>query len=195
MPLDAVASGRWSISHYLGSAKPPKVLVVGCGSTPQNVTMGSGEKAIQGISCSLGRTHSQDFTLDVSTDANADLTIDLVTFQGTELGVYGRGRFDQVDFEYLCGGLRHRFSQQHIRLWIDAADKLLKPTGTIVFYSGCTEYLHVARGRMIELGYKCVDTVIEPDGTPKNMCGHRFCQGVKRNGWMASMFGMGSNNR
>lgn len=181
MPLDSAVRGRWSVLEYLGRpANSRKVLIVGCGTTPQHVTMGSGAMTIPGIACSLGRAHSRDFTLDVSADAGADLVIDLVTFHGTELGQYGYGRFDQVDFEYLNRGPAQPFSDQHIRLWIDAADKLLKPGGKIVFYSGSTQYRNVAKSRMVELGYRCAEEALKPDGTPGNKYGHIFCYGVKK---------------
>lgn len=178
---NAAVNVRWSVLDYLNhNPDARKVLIVGCGMTPESVIMGSGHTAIPGISCSLGRRHSRDFTIDVSPDATADLTIDLVTYRGTELGIYGQGRFDAVEFEYINRGVGQPFSSGHIGLWINAANQLLKLGGKIVFYSGDSGYREIVKSTMTELGYKAIERSIPRDGSPGNRYGHIFCEGEKR---------------
>lgn len=169
-------SPRWTVLKYLNDTSiPKKTLVVGCGSTPSQVMMGK----MQGVDCSRGKDHAKDFTIDVSPKARADLTMDLVMFNSSDLGNYGAGKFNSVEFEYLNRGPRDRFSDKHVDAWINGADALLSKQGEITFFSGDKQYIAFARASMEKRGYTVTDHAVEGDGTPGNKHGHRFCVGVK----------------
>lgn len=174
-----------SVTEYLNNnliAK--KVLVVGCGMTPEKVIMGTGPTAMAGLTCSLGRHHINDFTVDISADAGADLTINLLQKRVVnadletliKLETQGFRRFDEVHFEYLSKGLPGKnrdnvFSQDEISAGITSAHNLLKSGGKIVFYNGDIQYRNMAMQKMNELGYKGV--------TDQSEGGHIYCEGLK----------------
>lgn len=171
-PCSATPTARWqNIQSYLNDPNVPvKRLVVGCGQSPQNVTMGS----LSGTPCSRQRNHAQDFTLDISPDAGADCVMDFVMVRGSDIYLHGKSRFDSVEFEYLSRGPKHPFTPQHIESWIKNADALLKSSGQIHFYNWHPPYLAQARDAMQALGYK----VSTPED-PQRSGGDSYCSGSK----------------
>lgn len=179
------------IHVYLNTNSTEKRLIIGCGTTPERVMMGT----MPGMPCYFGCSHETDFTIDISPDAGADMEIDLVTFRGTALGIYGKGKFDTIIFEQPNRGTKkveladgrsrlrpNPFSSGHINLWIEAADFLLKPAGKIIFYSGGQDYLCAAESRMLALGYQVNNTrFIPPSGDVHRGVSGR--QGIKPSGW------------
>jgi hypothetical protein len=175
-----------SVTDYLNNNPTErKVLVVGCGSTPENVTMGVGNNEMHGVRCSLGRKHNNDFTIDISTEAGADLTINLLEKKTVnsnleeriKFEIQGFRKFDDVHFEYLCKGLPGKnrenvFSSDEIETGIVSAHNLLKVGGKITFYNGSDNYRSIAVKKMNELGYGNV--------ADKLVSGHRYCEGTKK---------------
>ncbi|NIF23690.1 hypothetical protein [Candidatus Pantoea multigeneris] len=171
-PCSTAPAARWqNIQSYLNDPNVPvKRLVVGCGQSPQNVTMGS----LSGTPCSRQRNHAQDFTLDISPDAGADCVMDFVMVRGSDIYLHGKSRFDSVEFEYLSRGPKHPFTPQHIESWIKNADALLKSSGQIHFYNWHPPYLAQARAAMEALGYK----VSTPEDYQRPG-GDSYCSGSK----------------
>ncbi|RQU48913.1 hypothetical protein DF143_37290 [Burkholderia cenocepacia] len=173
---------RWSVKEYLGQHPQDRMLTVGCGQTPEQVTMGS--MGVSEIPCSLGRRHEHDFTVDISPDAHADLTMDFILYSGSDLYRHGENQFDTVSFEYLNRGPKNPFKDAHIDLWISGANKLLRRNGRILFYSFDDGYIGAAKNAMLRLGYKVEEKQEEPNGTAENRYGHRYCQGTKPTSWL-----------
>jgi insecticidal toxin complex protein TccC len=164
---------RWTPLQYLEAHKnSQRTLVVGCGATPQNVTSMGG---IPGGACSLGSTHEHDFTVDIDAGANADLTADLVTYRGTDLGRDGLQQFDVISFEYLFRGTRNPFKNEHIQAWIQAADALSRPGAEVFFFNGHAPYREVAAQELRRLSY----SVREESSNPGKRSGHVFVVGKK----------------
>jgi hypothetical protein len=176
---------RLNVQQYLEIRhERPKNLVIGCGTTPQQVTMGT----MAGTACSLGSDHHNDFTVDLSNDAGANLTLDFARYKDSELHEHGNGQFDTVAFEYLNRGPRNRFSEAEIDRFIEGADALLNKSGKITFYNGDRNYRAQARTAMEARGYTVTDKVDPP--TLENPQGHIYCEGVKNtskwslSGWL-----------
>ncbi|PYY70145.1 hypothetical protein CRX42_12870 [Pseudomonas jessenii] len=164
---------RWTPLQYLAAHKnSQRTLVVGCGASPQNVTSMGG---IRGGACSLGSSHEHDFTVDIDAGANADLTADLVTYRGTDLGRDGLQQFDVISFEYLFRGPRNPFKNEHIQAWIQAADALSRPGAEVFFFNGHAPYREVAAQELRRLSY----SVREESSNPGNRRGHVFVVGKK----------------
>jgi insecticidal toxin complex protein TccC len=178
---------RWSLTGYLNNSSiEKKVLIVGCGTTPGNVTMGAGQTAMAGKACSLKSLHSKHFTIDISEDAGADFAANLLQTPSitqsnlSELIMFqtqGFRKFDEVIFEYLSKGLPGRnrdnvFSFSEIRTGIVSAHNLLKVGGKITFYNGSATYRNMALGAMNTLGYESV--------ADKTENGHKYCEGTKK---------------
>jgi insecticidal toxin complex protein TccC len=164
---------RWTTLQYLEAHKnSQRTLVVGCGASPQNVTSMGG---IRGGACSLGSSHEHDFTVDIDAGANADLTADLVTYRGTDLGRDGLQQFDVISFEYLFRGPRNPFKNEHIQAWIQAADALSRPGAEVFFFNGHAPYREVAAQELRRLNY----SVREESSNPGNRRGHVFVVGKK----------------
>ena len=155
--------------------------IVGCGKTPENVTMGSGSMKMQGIPCSLGRRHSQDFTVDISADARADLTLNLLQIDLDDLSNLiifqneGFRRFDEVIFEYLSKGPprdpNNRFSFSELQTGVRTANNLLKIGGKIDFINGNSTYRGIVTGIMGSMKYRNIADKLEN--------GHMRCVGTK----------------
>ncbi|WP_143515810.1 RHS repeat domain-containing protein [Pseudomonas sp. R37(2017)] len=179
----AAKAPRWTVLRYLETHKDrQRTLVVGCGATPQNVTSMGG---VTGGACSLGSSHEHDFTVDIDAGANADLTADLVTYRGTDLGRHGLLQFDVVSFEYLFRGTRNPFKDEHIQAWIQAADALLRPGAEAFFFNGHAPYREVAAQELKRLGY----SVREEGSKPGSRHGHVFVAGKKPGGSLLSRIG------
>ncbi|MCX2865647.1 hypothetical protein OOZ63_27885 [Paucibacter sp. PLA-PC-4] len=163
------------IKQYLAiRAERSKNLVIGCGTTPERVMMGT----MPGTACSLGSDHHNDFTVDVSSDASPNLTLDFSQSKGSDLLAQGKGHFDKVTFEYLNRGPRNRFSEAEVKGWIEGADTMLKDkSGEILFYNGDSRYRAQARSAMEERGYTVTDVKEDPSTTSPN--GHVYCKGKK----------------
>ncbi|WGK60090.1 hypothetical protein [Pantoea sp. SS70] len=172
-------SERHELQCYLNSMQPSaKVLVIGCGRTPQNALTATN---IPNMACSLGRNHKDHFTIDVSENASPDLVMDFVGWNGSELGVFGLGKFDAVEFEYISRGPRHPFRPLHIQLWLQGADMLLKPGGLIQYYSGDDRQLQVVATNLAAKGYRLDKVEIPANSTAGNLYGHKFIQAKKPN--------------
>lgn len=170
------------IASYLAiRSERPKNLVIGCGASPQRVYMG----AMQGTLCSLRSDHHNDFTVDLSPDAGANLTLDFTNYKNTELHTQGKGQFDTVTFEYLNRGPRDRFSEAEITRWIEGADALLKPSGTIRFYNGDRKYCLQAESAMRTRGFSVIEKIEPP--SQDNPHGHMYREGTKAPSFISSM--------
>lgn len=172
-------ASKWSVQEYLEQHQEDRALIIGCGRSPEKVKMDN----LDGIPCSLGQRHEHDFTVDISPDANADLTMDFVLYSGSDLFGHGEKQFDVVSFEYLNRGPRRPFGDTHVELWISAANKLLRNNGKIIFYSGSDSYINAATNAMKRLGYKVQEKIVEADGSPGNRYGHKYCEGIKPRSW------------
>jgi hypothetical protein len=126
--------------YLLNSHHKAKTLVVGCEKTPERASTALN---IPGIPCSLGRDHLDDFTIDISPYASPNMIMDFVNWRGSELHTFGIGQLDSVEFEYISRGPRNPFHDEHIRLWLEGADALLKPMGVINYYSGDDRYIDI----------------------------------------------------
>ncbi|MBN3845835.1 hypothetical protein G3N58_03190 [Paraburkholderia sp. Ac-20342] len=160
-----------------------KNLVIGCGTTPQQVTMDT----MQGTACTNRSDHHNDFTVDISPDAGANLTLDFADYKNSELYEHGKGRFDTVAFEYLNRGPRDRFSQTEIDGWIEGADTLLNKSGKVIFYNGDGSYRAQARAALEARGYKVTEITHPP--TSKYPYGQVYCEGVKDTSMLSNLIG------
>jgi len=162
---------------YLFSPLPKaKTLVVGCGKTPEKANTASN---IPGISCSLGRDHLSDFTIDISQSASPNIVMDFVNWKGSELYLYGLGKLDSVEFEYVNRGPKRPFQDEHIRLWLEGAHALLKPMGVINYYSWDDRHINMVIDFFREKKYTVDKVIIPPANIAGNRYGHKFCQAKK----------------
>uniref|UniRef100_UPI0035C74519 hypothetical protein n=1 Tax=Serratia quinivorans TaxID=137545 RepID=UPI0035C74519 len=170
-------SEQIQFKEYLLSPHPKaKTLVIGCGKTPEKANTALN---IPGIPCSLGRDHLDDFTIDISPYASPNLVMDFVNWKGTDLHLYGLGRLDSIEFEYINRGPRNPFQEEHIRLWLEGADALLKPMGVINYYSGEDRHINIAMNFFKERRYQVDKVIIPRANVVGNMYGHKFCQAKK----------------
>lgn len=170
-------SEQIQFKEYLLMPHPKaKTLVIGCGKTPEKANTALN---IPGIPCSLGRDHLDDFTIDISPYASPNLVMDFVNWKGTDLYLYGLGRLDSIEFEYINRGPRNPFQEEHIRLWLEGADALLKPMGVVNYYSGEDRHINIAMNFFREKRYQVDKVIIPRANVAGNMYGHKFCQAKK----------------